>query len=461
LTDSATIVSPETSEKQHRTDAPAKKSDEKKARNRISWFYSALPFNVASGPLSTFIQLALLQYYGQTAGTVYIGLITTLYNGITIPAAMIWGFATDRMHKRKPIIALSFVAVAVDLALLFFTRSAFGVGLIYSVFGLFGAASATPYNLLIMETQPKNSWASAFAIFSMIGTLGNVIGLLLSLVWVAFLPFQWLVIPLSALCLFSSALSVLLLHEPAFVFERQMIVMQKPSFSQRLLAVPLMFLHVPRLQDFRRVFNGLRHELTSQVPILYLSIVAFNIAGGIFNTSLTPSMSNNGLSQSEIYAVYLVAMVIQVIAFRFAAPYIAKRTLVKTSTGGLVLRSVCYAFMGVSAYLVTGIWYLVPAMIFYPIAAGIAYAIYYTASSTMVFNSLGSKGHGSSLGVYSALVGIATMLGSLISGFTSVYLGYYVTFMMAASFLVLAAVLSASLARFEQHPKIIQASTYR
>ncbi len=252
-------------------------------------------------------------------------------------------------------------------------------------------------------------------------------------------------------------LAVLLIKEPSFVFERQMIVLQKPSFSHRLLALPLMFLHVPRVQDFKRVFNGLQHDLTSQVPILYLAIVAFNIAGGIFNTSLTASMSRNGLSQSDIYAVYLVAMFLQVISFRYAAPYIAKRTLVKTSVGGLVLRSVCYASMGISVYLVSGIWYIVPSMIFYPIAAGIAYAIYYTASSTMVFNSLGSKGHGSSLGVYSALVGVATMIGSLISGFTSVYLGYYVTFMLAAFFLAMAAVLTAGLARFEHSPKSIQA----
>lgn len=413
---------------------------------------------MASGPISTFIQLALLNFYGPKTGIVYIGLITTIYNGITIPSAMIWGFTTDRLHRRKPIIASSFVLLGVDLAALFFTRTVLGIGIVYSVFALFATASATPYNLLIMETQPKSSWASAFATFSMIGTLGNVLGLLLSLVWVAFLPFQWLAIPLSALCLVSAGMAVWLLQEPKFVFERQMIALHKQSLSHRLLALPLMFLHVPRLHDFKRVFNGLQHELTSQVPILYLSIVAFNIAGGIFNTSLTASMSKNGLTQSDVYAVYLVAMVIQVISFRYAAPYIAKRTLVKTSVGGLVLRSACYAAMGISAYLISGIWFLVPSIIFYPIAAGIAYAVYYTASSTMVFNSLGSKGHGSSLGVYSALVGVATMIGSLISGFTSAYFGYYVTFMLAAFCLALSATLAARLQKFERPSKVIQAS---
>ena len=77
-----------------------------KRGGRINWFYSDLPFSIASGPLSTFVQLIILEQYGQHLGTVYVGLIVTLFNGVTIPAAMFWGFTTDRFHKRKPIIAL-------------------------------------------------------------------------------------------------------------------------------------------------------------------------------------------------------------------------------------------------------------------------------------------------------------------------------------------------------------------
>ncbi|MDA4111657.1 MAG: MFS transporter [Thaumarchaeota archaeon] len=446
MTDSSATAAPRISEKDSTGKVVTTVPEQKK---KISWFYASLPFNVALGPLSTYIQLSLLQSYGQNLGTVYIGLILTIFSGVTIPVSMIWGFATDKFHKRKPIIVLSFLLTAVDLFALTFTQSALGIGLLYALFALFSSASATPFNLLIMETQPKQSWSSAFAKFSMIGTIGNVIGLVLSGIWVSVLPLEYLVVPLSLLSLISAMLAVWLIDEPSFMFEREMIALQKQSLAQRLLAFPLIFLKIPNVSDFRRIFRGLRNELTSQVPILYLSIVAFNIAGGIFNTSLTSSMSVNGLSQSEIFGVYFTALLLQVFAFRYAAPYIAKRTLVKTAVAGLVLRSVCYALMGVSFYLISGIWFLVPSIIFYPLAAGIAYAIYYTSSSTMVFNSLGSKGQGSSLGVYSALVGVALMIGSFISGFTSVYLGYYVTFLLAAFFLVIAAALTSKLARFE------------
>ena len=122
---------------------------------KISWFYSVLPFSIASGPLSTFVQLTILEQYGQSLGTVYVGLIVTLFNGVTIPAAMFWGFTTDRFHKRKPIITLSFLLTAVNLIAFNFTSSVYGVGLLYSIFSFLSAASTTPYNLLIMETQPK------------------------------------------------------------------------------------------------------------------------------------------------------------------------------------------------------------------------------------------------------------------------------------------------------------------
>ena len=421
-----------------------------KKHSKISWFYSVLPFSVASGPLSTFVQLTILEQYGQHLGTVYVGLIVTLFNGVTIPASMFWGFTTDRFHKRKPIIALSFVLTAANLVAFNFTSTVYGVGVLYAIFSFLSAASTTPYNLLIMETQPKPSWATAFARFSMISSIGIVVGLILSALWVGLLPLHWLVIALASFSLLSAALSLLLIKEPSFVFEREIIALNRPSFFARLQSVGMLFLRMPRANEFKRVFKGLRFEVTSQVPVLYLSIVAFYVASGIFNTSLVPSLTANKITESEIFAISVVGMVVQTVSFMYVAPYIAKRSLVRTAVGGLALRSACYAALGLSVYFITGINYIVPTLIFYPIAGGIAFAAYYTASNTMVFRSIGSKSAGSSLGVYSALVGVASMMGSLVSGFTSVYFGFHVTFLLAALCLAISAVLTSRLSNFKK-----------
>jgi len=47
------------------------------------------------------------------------------------------------------------------------------------------------------------------------------------------------------------------------------------------------------------------------------------------------------------------------------------------------------------------------------------------------------------LGVYSALVGLATMVGSFISGFVSFYLGYFVTFAVSGILVICAAALTS------------------
>ncbi len=421
-----------------------------RGRSRLDWFYGLLPYNIAAGPLGTFVQLYILQLYGADLGKIYVGLVITAFNAVTIPASMIWGFATDRIHRRKPVVALSFIAIAVNIVAFLFANNLFAIGLLYSLFSLLSAASVTPLNLLIMETSTKSKWASAFARFSMFSSIGVTVGLLLSLFWVALLPLQWLVIPLAILSVVSGLLAFVLIQEPNFVFEREVMVMHKKSFHTRLHGLPLIFLHLPRGSDFRRVFKGLRFELTSYTPILYVSVFAFNLGSSIFNTSLIPSMYANSFPQSQVFLMIFITLVVQIFSFHYVAPYIEKRPLIRTAVGSLVIRALCYSLLGVFAFLFTGLEYTAPILVLYPISSGFAYAVYYTVSNTLVFNALGQSGHrspGSSLGVYSALVGVATMIGSLVSGFISFYTDFYFTFTVAGFCIAGSALFTALLER--------------
>ncbi len=416
-----------------KTTPPSKKEN-------FRWFYSSLPFNVATGPVSLFIQLYVLQLHGTV---IDVGIVITLFNAVSIPAAMIWGFVTDRLQRRTPIIISCYTSVAIILFVFLMVKSVYGVAFLYSIFSFVSSAATTPLNLLIMETQPKSKWALAFAMFSMVSSVGTTVGIAVGFLWSAFFPLDLIIIPLGILSLISAVLSAVIIREPSFVFERQMMVLNRRSFFQRILALPMMFLKIPRLVDFRSVFKGMRYDLTRQVPVLYLSIFAFYIASGIFNTSFAPSLIKSGIPNSEVFLVSFVAMLVQTASFYYAGPYIERTSLRRAAIGGLIVRSLCYAVIGVSSIALFGSEYLWSSLIFYPIAAGIAFAAYYTASNTMIFNTLGQRGQASTLGVYSALVGIATMFGSLISGFTSFYIGYYATFVLAALCLACAAALTS------------------
>jgi MFS family permease len=416
---------------------------------RINWLVSVFPVSIATGPLGTMVQLYLINLNGQALGTIYGGLAVAIYNGISIPAALFWGFATDRLHKRKALIALSYSLMAVALVSFFFDRSTAGTISRYSAISFVSVASATPLNLLIMETENKGRWATAFARLSMVSSIGNVTGLILSTVWSDLLPTQLvlLFVPMGAFAVTSSALAFITIAEPEFVLERETVALRKPSLFSRLRANPVFFIGVPSREDFARAFRGLRSSLTSYVPLFYISTILFYLSSGLFNTSFVPSMHFFSLPDQEVFAVILAGMFIQTLTFQAAGKYIASRSLVSTSVQGLLIRGWSYFAIGVEALLFPGASFIFPALILYPMAGGVAYAIYYTSANTMMFNTVQGRRAGAALGVYSAVVGLATMAGSLVSGFISVYSGYYTTFILSAVILFAATVVVTRLPR--------------
>jgi MFS family permease len=426
------------------------RSDEGRPRKRRSdWVYCVLPAAVASGPIGTLVQLYIMTTNGPGLGTIYAGVAVAAFNFISIPAAMFWGFATDRLHKRKWLIVVGYAVTAVVLFSFYFEQSTPGAIATYSLFSFVSSASATPLNLLIMETEEKGRWAGTFARLSMMSSIGNTAGLVLSTVWSSTFRLILLTIPLGVFSLISAGLALTMISEPKITLEREAMILRKPSFFSRLLALPLIFLTVPSAEDFRRIFRGLRYSVTSQVPLLYISIVLFYLSSGVFNTSLVPALYSYSLSHSEVFAVILAGMFVQTFSFQYAGRYVSRRSLAVASLQGLVLRGVCYVMLGVFALFAAGPLFVVPTLILYPLAAGVAFAVYYTASNTMIFNTVQHRNAGSTLGVYSAVVGVANTVGSFISGFTSVYLGFHATFMLGGALLGAAALVMVRLRGME------------
>ncbi len=412
-------------------------------RRKSAWIYSVFPISMATGPLGTMVSLYLIFLNGKALGTIYFGLATAIYSGISIPAALFWGYATDRLHKRKALIALSYALTAVALVSFFFDQSSAGTISRFSVISFVSVASATPMNLLVMETEQKGRWANAFAKLSMVSSVGNVVGLLLSTIWADAFPRSDLVllfVPMGALAVVSASMALLTIPEPEFVLERETVALRKPSFFSRLRANPVFFVVVPTANDFRRVFRGLRSSLTRQVPLFYISTVLFYASSGLFNTSFVPAMDFYSMPDQEVFAIILAGMVVQTVAFQLVGGFIARRNLVTTSVQGLLLRGWCYFAIGAAAYILPRSLFVLPVLLFYPLAGGVAFAIYYTSANTMVFTTVGGRRAGAALGVYSAVVGIASMGGSFVSGFISVYSGYYTTFVLAAILLFTAVV---------------------
>ena len=396
--------------------------------------YLSLPFNASIGPISTLITLQIISLGGNALDVAY---VISLGNLILIPSSIFWGFEADKMSRKKQIL-ISFSGTTASLFLLSYPGSIPLIGLGYSLLVFTSTASSTPFNMLVMESAEKKEWGRLFSRFSLLSSLGTLLGLLISTFLVRYFRIYQLILLLAIIMGITTTVSIKILPNPVITFERTAILHHKESFFTRLLHLPLIFLHLPNPHNFKmfRLKRLLRKPI-NYVPLLYLAIVIFYISSGIFNTVYPASLYVKGLDKSEALAVITIGMVFQIIGFRLAEKAISKRDEKEIAYKSLLLRAFSYISLGVGALLFYGLGILVLGLIFYPLAAGIAFSMYYSASNTLIFKIVGERSQGKNLGVYSTVVGIALFTGSLISGYITHYLGYGIDFITAGILLLI------------------------
>ncbi len=233
--------------------------------------------------------------------------------------------------------------------------------------------------------------------------------------------------------------SVKILPKPIITFERAAIIHNKESFLTRMRHLPMMFLHLPNIHHFKMFsVSRLFRKPINYIPLLYLGIVLFYISSGIFNTVYPAGLYVKGLNKSEVLAVISVGMIFQILGFRISSTLLENKDEKGLAYISLILRGVSYVLLGIFAQLFLGIPILISGLIFYPLAAGIAYAVFYSSSTTLIFKIVGERRQGTGLGVYSTVVGISLFVGSLLSGYITHYISYGIDFIVAGIILLIA-----------------------
>ncbi|AWR95877.1 MFS transporter [Acidianus brierleyi] len=392
--------------------------------------FSALFFGIVNGPLSTLVSLEILNLGGNAIDVAY---AITSANVVLIPASMFWGIIADRYHLRN-IIILGFSLSTLFLSLMYFTYSIPLLTLSYSIFTFFSVAYSTPMNLLVMETSEKSKWAYNFSRLSMLSSIGSLIGLILSTLLVAIIRIFQVYLFLTIFGIMALGSSVLYTPKTIIGIERTSMLHHKESFLTRLKMIPLIFLHFPSVHSFKMFkLSRLLRKPINYLPLLYLAIFIFYISSGLFNTVYPVSLYQGNLSKSEVLGIITEGMLAQIVTFHFTGKLLEKIDEREAASKALLLRG--------GSYIILGIVTLFPSLllgagaIFYPLAAGLAFSTYYSASNTLIFKAVGGRRQGTTLGVYSTLVGIAMFIGSLLSGYISHYYGFITDFIIAGTLL--------------------------
>jgi MFS family permease len=195
---------------------------------RLGFFFHEMGY----GLLSIFLPLYVIAIGGSLFE---IGVMTSVALLLSIPTSFLWGYLCDRGKRYKRYILLSFLASTVLLCLFTFSSSVLLLILLYSVMSIFHVAHEAPKNVLIAELYSRQDWEKSFAFYEGFTEVGWLIGLLLGFV-LSTLMFD------SATTLFFCAglnlvaflLSLVLVRDPAMVFERGLVSIEKSvDFASR------------------------------------------------------------------------------------------------------------------------------------------------------------------------------------------------------------------------------------
>lgn len=382
-----------------------------------------LPYQIAYGPISTIIALFILDLHGTVIDVSY---ALALFYLVSIPASIFWGILVDKYGSRKPFVYAAVASTGVVLLALSFTNSILLAIILFGVLSLFTAALATPLSLLVMETIEKKLWASGFSKLQMISSIGGSIGLLLAAILSGILPLKvvmLLLIPFSIL----SILAATSIKDPAKKLERREIIKNRIALRFRLMLQSLIFVRVPKPKFIKSVIFG-RQKKMSKLSTIYFGMFAFYLGSAIFNTVYVPGLRISGFVNFYVFAIIFAGYAVQSYVFSYAGRFTESKGERYALKNSLVTRALGYIAIGFVFLTITGYASIILNLVLYALTAGFAYSIFYTASNTLLFETIGQEKPGRKLGVYSSVVGLSYLIGALVSGYIAYYIGYWFAF---------------------------------
>jgi len=410
-----------------------------------NWYYSFLPYNISAGSTNALIPLFITE--GLKGTVAQVGLISAATSLASVPGNILWGNLSDTTKKRAPFILIGFLGMALSLILMGFTSGMGGYFVANFLFGIMGAAIAPVGTVLVLECFRKEEWAKRLGHFSRIGGMGWVLGLLVGTMWLLIFPsngdsapMRSLFILSGALCLISVFLGWKYMPEPSRTVERKELhrldLYKVPLFVQeKLRFMPQRLLYVVEMSSKNLNSRNFPKALKRYYIVVFLAFTGFL---GFYVALPTYLSQYVGISSAQVMAVYLASAVVSAFTYVAAGRYVH-------NYGGRKAQSIAYVgriLIFPSFFLVT----LLPldlTSVFIVMCAlnglsGYFWAMFAVASDSLVAKMSYNHFRSQSMGMFSSVKGISTIIGSITGGLIAQYLGYLALFIMSSVFVIIA-----------------------
>jgi len=200
----------------------------------MRWFAGFIFYQIAFGLLSVMLPIYITQAVSGGNLTVW-GIMAATATFLAIPFSFLWGYLCDTTQHYRFFILMSFAAVTLLLYFFSLTTNLFILGFLYTLIAIFEVAHEPPKNVLIAETYSHGEWKQGFARYEAWTELGWIIGLLLGFLLAALsLENSTILLICTFLSLISFLISAIFVMDPALIFERGLVSIEKSiSMVQR------------------------------------------------------------------------------------------------------------------------------------------------------------------------------------------------------------------------------------
>jgi MFS family permease len=394
------------------------------------WFLSFLPIGIAGGATSPLG--ALFAFRVLHASIVEVGLISSLTSLASVPAYILWGHLSDSSGQRKRFVVLGFAGMASSLLLMGLSRTLGQYYVANVLAGFLTAASGPVGTVLLMETSRKEEWADKLAVFSRIGGVGWVAGLLLGALWLqaeswgfpSAAAMQGLFVISAALSILSTLLAWRWVRDPEETLERHRVDVATHHLmvQERARYLHMRVLHLPNPFNHRGAAPGAQgpHHLPRALWV-YMVAVALFFTGfsafyGIFPIFLSEVLGGVAGANTIIFLVYVASQVTQVLLYPHVGHWVSRwgsRRAQVVATAGRVVLFPSFALL---LLLPIPLAEVVAVILLLHAAVGLCWALINVSGSTLVSGLAPREARCQAQGVYNAVQGVGAIVGPVVGG---------------------------------------------
>lgn len=382
------------------------------------WFIGFLFHEMAFGLLSVFLPLYITGHLGGSLTDV--GIMIAMANFVAVPFSFFWGYLCDKTRRYRFYILLSFSAMTILLYLFSLTSIIMVLVALYVAIAVFHVAHDAPKNVLISEYYSRAEWERNFASYEALTELGGLSGLLLGFLLSGYgFSSTSLILFCSSLNLIAFVVSLFLVKDPLFVFERKLVAIERTvDFAHRG------FSFVSKVLDGVRIKENLRNE---NVSIFCAGLLLFSLATSMLLTPLPVFFSRDlGVSQSLIFGIFMFN------GFGTFLGYVLARGRAQQLNGRNVVKKANLVRSVFSLLLVpTVVWFSVftlPLATITLMVMGVAYG-FFLISTLSLSMELIPEGRA---GLFNALIGLGGALGCFLGTYMAENYGFPVLFLVVS-----------------------------